>query len=759
MSLANGNHLSFAKGGIAVLHEKDTVAFRKDPVTITVITESDSVNSTGTAISAPYSSLSHNSDKYVATASVLSANGSEFSIVDTWSVLQDAFIVNRTVTVSKAGAGDAGYSSGFSIDAAGRGVQSDYEYFIPNLIYKDTLHMNARWIAAYPDVDDAICAENRLSMPLVMSRNKADGKTVALFHHKPEISIGDNPGGGTPGEINDELCYGSIGLHMSPCPGIGFTWPVSAGIRTENTGTYWRGEGKGFVKTVVKPEWTCRWHTVSVGAQDTYSLGILAGDYGSFNDAFMDIYLSAYKIFDPYIAPMDIERFYQGNIDVYKDYYMEWEHNGAIVAGLPWSIHVPDGRLTEYVSFQMGFVGEQIMNGAHLYRHGLRYGDADARAKGAAIIDTWTSDKIAGGFFPYVWWDPAPNRPFGHEPYPVFARELGDGMEGLLEACRVADAYGEAHPRWKEVLVKVASNLVSVQNPDGSFYRAYDTDGNLNVDGWDFKTLGNSKWNSTNVVRFLARMYEFTGEKKYKTAALRAADFCYDEFYLKAGKYSGGTPDNPDVVDKEAAMQALYAFNAVGQLTGNKKYIAAAEHAALNTMSWVYVYDFAIPNREYPVPEHTVKGGMRYDADANSLLHGGFLGLSAVTTNSDPDVCAAYLPFEYFRLYILTGKEIYLDMAKFLQNDTKLTTDYDGRMGYKYPILGQESFGGVGSLVYGGPQVWLAWQGGAHMIPIVDLENTFGVKDLFEIDKPLPELRKKLKAYGIGGGPLYGPQS
>ena len=747
MSLANGSRLSFTGVdgvGIVILHGKDTVAFRKDPVTITVITESDPETSRGTAISSGYGSLSRDGERYIATASLVSDNGSEFSVKDTWSVLQDAFIVDRTVVVTKAGTGDAGYSSGFSIDATG-GLQSGYEYFIPNMIYKDTVQMRNRWISAYPEVNDAMIKESSLAMPLVMSRSKADGNTVSLFHLKPEIGVGDNPGGGRQGEINDGLNYGSIGLHISPVPGLGFTWPASFGIDTGNT--------------EVKPSWSCIWHRVAEGTQDTYSLGILADSYDSYKDAFMDCYVSAYKIFDPRIAPMDIEKFYQGNIDVYKDYYMEWEQSdSAKMAGLPWSIHVPDGKLTEYVTLQMGFVGEQIMNGAHLYRHGLRYGDAEARAKGEAIVDSWTTDRITGGLFPYVWWDPWNDRPAlsKGEPYPVFVRCLADGMEGLLEACRIADAYGEPHPRWKETLERIASNLVSVQNPDGSFYRAYDTAGHLNENGWDYKTIGSSKWNSTNVVRFLARMYEYTGEKKYKTAALRAADFCYEEFYIKAEKYSGGTPDNPDVVDKEAAMCALYAFIASAQLSGDRKYIAAAEHAAINAMSWIYVYEFAIPDRDYQVPEYTIKGGMRLDADVNPFRNGDNLGMSIVSIGTTYfDVCAAFLPFEFFKLYILTGKEIYLRMARFLQNDTKLSTDYDGRIGYKYPILGGEGF--HAGFVLEGPMVWLSWQGAAQMVPIVDLENIFGVMDLSEIDQPLPELRKRLKSYGIGGGPLYGP--
>ncbi|MGG6497703.1 UNVERIFIED_CONTAM: hypothetical protein NY603_32750, partial [Bacteroidetes bacterium 56_B9] len=81
-------------------------------------------------------------------------------------------------------------------------------------------------------------------------------------------------------------------------------------------------------------------------------------------------------------------------------------------------------------------------------------------------------------------------------------------------------------------------------------------------------------------------MFEHTGETKYKEAAIKAADFSYNELYLKLGKYVGGTPDNPNTVDKEAAIFALYGFNAIHELTGDLKYLKAAEHAANCAMSW-----------------------------------------------------------------------------------------------------------------------------------------------------------------------------
>ena len=68
-------------------------------------------------------------------------------------------------------------------------------------------------------------------------------------------------------------------------------------------------------------------------------------------------------------------------------------------------------------------------------------------------------------------------------------------------------------------------------------------------------------------------MYHRTGDIDYRNAALKAAEFSYTELYQKLGKYVGGTPDNPNTVDKEAAIFALYGFNAAYGLSRDKKYL------------------------------------------------------------------------------------------------------------------------------------------------------------------------------------------
>ena len=237
-------------------------------------------------------------------------------------------------------------------------------------------------------------------------------------------------------------------------------------------------------------------------------------------------------------------------------------------------------------------------------------------------------------------------------------------------------------------------------------------------------------------------MFEHTGEQKYKDAALRAAEFSYNELYLKLGKYVGGTPDNPNTVDKEAAIFALYGFNAIHEVTGDPKFLKAAEHAANCAMSWTYCYDFAIPNRD------------EKDAAKNPFTQGGITGFSIIATgHSGADNFIAYMFYEMYKLYIKTGNKLYLHMAKLLQNNTKLNTDFDGRMNYKYHAFMPEATN-VADLAFRSVSLWLPWASIANIEPIIHLEEAFGEKDIFRINMSLSELQNKLAAYGVGGKPL-----
>ena len=104
-------------------------------------------------------------------------------------------------------------------------------------------------------------------------------------------------------------------------------------------------------------------------------------------------------------------------------------------------------------------------------------------------------------------------------------------------------------------------------------------------------------------------------------------------------------------------------------------------------------------------------------------------------------------------MYLLTGDEFYLEAAKLLQNDTKLSTDYDGKVGYKYRAMMPEATN-VSDFKFRSVGSWLPWSGVANIEPIANFEETFGVDDIFEVTATYEEQVALLEAYGIGGRPI-----
>lgn len=80
-----------------------------------------------------------------------------------------------------------------------------------------------------------------------------------------------------------------------------------------------------------------------------------------------------------------------------------------------------------------------------------------------------------------------------------------DGMEGLLDACRITETYGQARPKWERALERTAMHLVEKQEDDGAFRRAYRTNGEVENRGYH-NTQGYSKLNTPIAVRFLTKM-------------------------------------------------------------------------------------------------------------------------------------------------------------------------------------------------------------------------------------------------------------
>ena len=92
----------------------------------------------------------------------------------------------------------------------------------------------------------------------------------------------------------------------------------------------------------------------------------------------------------------------------------------------------------------------------------------------------------------------------------------------------------------------------------------------------------------------LAKASALFGEPRFLDAALKAADHYADRHLSMDEPYWGGTLD-ARCEDKEGAWAALQGFLAVYEVSGDKRFLAAARHAADVVISYVYVWDVPLP--------------------------------------------------------------------------------------------------------------------------------------------------------------------
>ncbi len=669
-----------------------------------------------------YDQLSETQNGYVLSSQIKTDNGSLFSVKDTYQNVSDLIIINREVEVLEASDRDAGYATSIRFKDMNAVKNDQYDYFMPSIIYKDTEDMVNGAIFSNTDLTGRIYVkETRTGLPMMYLRNKTKNVAFSLAHIADSVSAGGIVGGGEGGEVNDEIQYGSVGMTMTPDVSVDFCYPCHEGPVTYDAGA----------------SWAKRYYTVKVGAKDGFKVAALLQSAADYQTSMTDSFEKMFIAQNTSVANIDIDQIYEDNMEIFESEYKEYGSGSTLFGGEPWSLSLPNAEAKQGYSSQMGFVGQQIPVGYQMYRKGLIENDAELKRKGKTILDFWSSDRINNSYFPSVWWDPSDSGG-SRRNYPSFLRCMIDGMEGMLDAYLISKEYNEENEQYRSMVETFAEHLISKQNEDGSFYRAYNVDGSVNTDTSNAAFQGTSTLNTPIAVRFLFKMYELTQNNNYYVSAMKAVEYCYNELYLGLGKYVGGTPDNPNTVDKEAAVYAMYCFTSAYQMTKEEKYLKAAKHAAISSLSWVYSYDFAVPCNT------SIE-------NINTFKSGGVKGFSMIATgHSSADNYAAYIYYELFNLYVLSEDSFFYDASYFIQNNTKLSNDYDGRMNFKYKALMPEATT-IADFDFKSVGTWLPWSSIANVEPITNMEKTYGIKDVSKNNDDLKTLQTKLDTYGIGG--------
>jgi len=146
----------------------------------------------------------------------------------------------------------------------------------------------------------------------------------------------------------------------------------------------------------------------------------------------------------------------------------------------------------------------------------------------------------------------------------------------------------------------------------------------------------------------------------------RAAEFCWHHGQCR-GQFVGGTIDNPNVLDKEAAALSLDAYLLLAQATGDSVWLERARAAADFAETWIYCWNVPMPADE-PGAQLPWKRGV------------STVGLQLIATgHSLVDFYPACDARRYGQLYQQTGDRHYLEIARILLHNTKGMLAIPGR--------------------------------------------------------------------------------
>jgi hypothetical protein len=199
-------------------------------------------------------------------------------------------------------------------------------------------------------------------------------------------------------------------------------------------------------------------------------------------------------------------------VDATLSYFIE-ERDPPFAAGFATNCHPQDGKQISNV-IQFGFTGQNNLNAFNLLRGADQDRNAERRRQALAVMTFFvaTASRSKLGLIPGFynadtrkfgsWWtglilplayaEPGGNLealmgPLYHHLRDViealadrdgiYLRCAVEEYAALLAACRYESGIGHDHPDWLAACRTFGDFLVSVQQPDGSWYRAYTPSG------------------------------------------------------------------------------------------------------------------------------------------------------------------------------------------------------------------------------------------------------------------------------------------
>lgn len=713
MKLNTGAYtIEFANGGYEVYKNKECLYFNQRPMyafikTALTVTE---------FYDAPYDTVSQDGGTIRAAGVLQTPTGTHLLFEDSFEVIDEGLKAERSVRVLEV-TDDLGFATKFSFVLASSDDIRAFDCFAPGAWYRQN-QFTAPHVVGY----DKGCeyywqSELKYALPLFAAQHRDSGESIGLSRWAADVEMRDTAIVASEHHVDRLINTGAIGLSKPEAQTLNYLYygfPVRKPIETTRDGLMIdyvfpcsdgelpRRDKIYNVDYMMRTKTFSRvYHPLEAGFQQHYAIAVTFDNHADYYGMMRETWRRVYDRLRAPLFKVDNERHYFNCMEILTQ--MTRPYGEAI--GLPFACQLPDLDVSS-VSFQFGFVGQQPGIGYNLIQYGDREKRAEASDKGRRIIDFWVRTAMTDSGAPNICYNPAI---VGFEPYPLWTRMIADGLEAILDAYVYTGKKQEHHPEWLGFCRQAADWFLSIQNSDGSFYRAYNTDGSMRMD---------SKANTTSIVRFLVQLYLVTGQEAYRDAAMMAGQWCLDNVYLNM-EYRGSTCDNLDIMDNESGIYAMYAFQSLLDLTGDVVWLEALKAAADYTETWTFAWDFPIRTL---LPHHPFNTQ-------------GISGQSIITIGSGSgDVYMAAVSFSYYRLYLITGDEHYRDIAEFIHCNTRQSNDVDGSHDYIMPGLGHES-ANFSTQTLQSHYHWLPWCTYVEVDPMARLQEAFGVYDIADAER------------------------
>ncbi len=479
------------------------------------------------------------------------------------------------------------------------------DYFLTdNLMYRED-RMNYPKFMAYSEKEKLSLWMQRAELPRFDSiPDRELGQT--MFLQKTDIgSLGVWSRGYESAQLRAAYPFyegeASIGLYISKSVPFGAFWPANAG------------------------EEFCMSYQFGADKQDNYNTAC----WESIRKIIKENTLT------PVELPVSIDKIVEYRLEALDRYYLEFPEDEGCPAGFVLNCHPQKGEQLENI-IQYGFTGQNILNAYNMMRYGYEHnipGYVDHALKTTEFFANQIHIPESGMFYNLYntdtgefnfWWTGlllplayAKGEELERLMGPLYRNKkevvdrlaqlkgsylrcMNEDVTALLRIYRYELDRGNSHQNWIDAVLRYCEFLLRTQEEDGSWYRAYDTDGApiTEPEIWFGGTIYEKKSSTSTSIPLLVEMYEYTGEQKYLDSAKRAGYFA-KKYPIDHVKYNGGVHDSiyrkGQLIDNESMLYPMFGMLALYKATKEQIFLDGAVDAAHFCASWVCLWDVPLP--------------------------------------------------------------------------------------------------------------------------------------------------------------------